>query len=119
VGETIARIKVSSLKNLQSKEMDALVDTGATYTTLPGDILLALGVEYVDRISLKLADSRVIERRVGNVVVEIEGKIRATPVIFGEAGDATIVGLVTLEACGLTVDTINKKLIPLPEIHHY
>ncbi|MEW6042254.1 MAG: hypothetical protein AB1633_12120 [Elusimicrobiota bacterium] len=42
-----------------------------------------------------------------------------TTVIFGKEIDATIMGVVTLEECGLTVDPINRKLVPLTKIHHF
>lgn len=119
MGETIVKIKVSPLTNQRVKEVEVLADTGATYTVIPRTILESLEVKPVDRIKVRLADGRTIERSIGNVIMEIEGKTRATPIIFGEKEDAPILGLVTLEACGLTVDTVNKKLVPLPEIHHY
>lgn len=119
MGETITKIKVSNLTNRKSKEVEVLVDTGATYTTIPGSILQSLGIEIIDKITIKLADGRTIERNLGAAMVEVEGKLRPTPLIFGEEEDASIMGLVTLESCGLTVDTINRKLVPLPEIHHY
>lgn len=119
MGETIVKIKITSLANTKTCEIEALVDTGATYTTIPEQILQNLGVKIIDRVTIELADGSTTERDMGEIRVEVEGKIRPTPVLFGKEGDATILGLVTLEACGLTVDTIHKKLVPLPKIHHY
>ena len=119
MGETIVEIKISNLTNKKSTELQVLVDTGATYTTIPESILQNLGVEVMDKVNLELADRRIIERNLGEVIIEVEGKKRTTPVIFGSEKDALIMGLVTLETCGLTVDTINRKLVPLVKIHHY
>ncbi|MEW6686191.1 MAG: clan AA aspartic protease [Candidatus Edwardsbacteria bacterium] len=119
MGETIARIKISSSTNRKSAELEVLVDTGATYTTISESILQNLGIETIDRVSIELADGRIIERDLGEAIIEVEGKKRTTPVIFGKENDATILGLVTLESCGLTVDPINRKLVPLPKIHQY
>lgn len=119
MGETLTKIKVYNLRNTKFAEIKILADTGATYTSIPKEVLESLEVTITDKITLKLADGRAIQRNLGNILAEVEGRMRATPVIFGEKDDATILGLVTLESCGLTVDTINRKLVPLPEIHHY
>jgi hypothetical protein len=37
-------------------------------------------------------------------------------VIFGEPGDSTLVGAVTLEARGVILDPIRRELRPLPAI---
>ncbi len=119
MGETIARLRVSALGNRRSVRVSALVDADATYSSLPARLLAGLGVAPVDKVKIELADGRVVRRELGNVLIELQGKTRATPVMFGRKGDATVVGLVTLEACGLAVDTVNRKLVPLGRIHHY
>lgn len=119
MGETVVKIKVSNFLSSESKEIEAIADTGVTYTTLPCEILDELGIERKEKVKLELADGKVIERDLGNVLLEVEGRLRANPVVFGEAKDGILIGLVTLESCGLTIDTINRKLIPLPKIHHY
>jgi predicted aspartyl protease len=99
--------------------VNALADTGATYTSIPAAILAGIGVTQIDTVKIELADGRAVRRRLGNALVHLQGKTRATPVIFGMKGDATVVGLVALEACGLTVDTVNRRLVPIEKIHHY
>ncbi len=34
--------------------------------------------------------------------------------IFGETGDATLLGAVTLESLGLVLDAVRRNLLPLP-----
>jgi hypothetical protein len=36
------------------------------------------------------------------------------PVIFGDKGDASLVGALTLDALGLMVDPLRRELRPLP-----
>jgi predicted aspartyl protease len=119
MGETIVKIKVSSLTNKKLAEVEVLADTGTTYTTLPAETLEELGVKRSRKIDLELANGSIIQRDMSNVLLEVEGIQTANPVIFAEKNDAFILGLVTLESCGLMVDTINRKLVPLPKIHHY
>ena len=38
------------------------------------------------------------------------------PVIFGEKGDSTLLGAVTLEALGVILDPIKRELRPLPMV---
>ena len=38
----------------------------------------------------------------------------AAPVIFGEPGDANLLGAVSLESMGFVLDAIRRDLVPLP-----
>ena len=89
-----------------------VVDTGATYTTLPASILEKLGVTPIRVIRVRLADNRVVERLVGEIGIEIEGyRASATPVIFGDEG-VYLLGAVTMEQLGLAPDPVEKRLKP-------
>lgn len=46
----------------------------------------------------------------------INGQRGASPVIFGEKGDSSLFGVVSLEAMGLMLDPIKRELHPLPMI---
>jgi hypothetical protein len=37
-------------------------------------------------------------------------------VIFGEKGDATLLGAVTLESLGFVLDAVRRDLLPLPMV---
>jgi len=93
--------------------VELVVDTGATYTTLPSSLLTSLGIKPVRSIRVRLADNRVVERLVGEVGIEVEGfRASATPVIFGDEG-IYLLGSVTMEQLGLAPDPINKRLKPI------
>jgi len=119
MGETFVKIKVFNLKNEKEQEVEVLVDTGATYTILPEGILKEIGVEKIGKVNIEFANGEVEQRDIGNALVEVEGIRRANPVLFAKEKDAVVLGLITLESCGLTVDPVSKKLVPLPKIHHY
>ena len=36
--------------------------------------------------------------------------------IFGESGDATLLGAVTLESLGFVLDAVRRDLLPLPMV---
>ena len=96
----------------RSITVDLLVDTGSTYTVIPGRVLEELGVRPIRAVRLKLADGRVVERALGEVGIEVEGfRASATPVVFGDEG-IYLLGSVTLEQLGLAPDPVERRLKP-------
>jgi predicted aspartyl protease len=93
-------------------DLELLVDSGATYTVIPANVLKSLEIESIRLIRLRLADNRVIEKPFGEIGIEYEGyKASATPVVFGEEG-IYLLGSVTMEQLGLMPDPVYKKLKP-------
>jgi len=94
----------------KSKEavVELVVDTGATYTVLLRSLLERLGVSPVR--SVRLADGRIVERPLGEVGIEVEGRHAcATPVVFGDKG-IYLLGSVTTAELGLAPDPVEKRL---------
>lgn len=87
-----------------------LVDSGATYTVVPETILEGLGIKPSGAEEFFLADGRSIKRKVGNALYEYQGIERAAPVLFGEKDDSLLLGTFRLEALGLTLDPLKRKL---------
>lgn len=54
-----------------------------------------------------------MRRRVGHAVFEIEGREGISKVIFGRPDDASLLGMVTLEMLGLSLDPLKRRLRPL------
>ena len=114
MGLTDVRVTVSNLANPgRGLELDFLVDSGAIYSVVPREILDAIGIVPVGVERFRLADLTRIEREVGNALFTFQGKARSTPVMFGEEGDATLLGVLTLEALGLVLDPIRQELRPM------
>ena len=95
----------------QYTPVEALVDTGATYTTLPASILRELGVVPHDRAEFELADGNVIERDIGRTWVRIDGKSDIVPVVFGDEKGGALLGAVTLEIFRLAVGPVSQRLV--------
>lgn len=53
--------------------VDGLVDTGASYTWMPRDVLERLGIEPEERWEFETADGRVIEREVAQTWARLDG----------------------------------------------
>jgi aspartyl protease family protein len=93
-----------------------LVDSGAIYSVVPRRQLARLGVKPHSQRTFILADGSEVTRRMGDAVFALDGRQGASPVIFGEDGDRTRLGAVTLEALGVLLDPLKRELRPLPMV---
>lgn len=93
--------------------VEALVDTGATYTTLPGPALYALGVIPHENGLFELADGSEVERDIGYTWLQIHGRTAIAPVVFAAEGSPALLGAVTLEIFRLAVDPVRQRLVPV------
>jgi predicted aspartyl protease len=115
VGITTIRARVSNPADRKRvAEEQFIVDSGAIYAVVPGRILRRLGIRPEHREVFRLADGSEAKRQVGFALFEIDGRRGASKVIFGIAGDATLLGAVTLEELGLMLDPLRRQLRPLP-----
>ena len=97
----------------ESASVDALVDTGSTYAVLPAQLLERMGVMRKERMSFRLADERVVDYDRGEAVVRIDGREMTVPVVFGPDDASPLIGAVTLEIFGLSVDPLGQRLVPV------
>lgn len=96
---------------------DALVDTGAELTWVPAAVLVDLGIARQKRVGFRTADGRAVYRDVGYAIVHAGGVETNDEVVFGEAGDTTLLGARSLEGLNLRVDAREKRLVeagPMP-----
>ena len=107
------QIEVGDPEGKRFETVDALVDTGATNTTLPGSLLADLGVTPHTTTVFELADGRELELGVGRTWVRIDGQQEFTQVVFAGEGTEPILGAVTLEEMGLAVDPVKRRLQPV------
>jgi predicted aspartyl protease len=80
---------------------------------VPAAALRGIGIEPERTESFGLADGRSVKRQVGHAVFEIEGREGISKVIFGRRDDAWLLGMVTLEMLGLSLDPLKRRLRPL------
>ena len=105
-------IEVISADGTRSETVNALVDTGSTFTCLPANLLREFGVVPYRRIQSELADGSVVEDDLGLVHVRIEGITAPTLAIFSAEGAPTLLGVYTLEGALLAVDPVRQRLAP-------
>jgi predicted aspartyl protease len=91
-----------------------LVDSGAAYSIVDGPTLDRLGIRRTGTRTFILADGTEIARDTGAALFHLHGREAASTVIFGEPGDATLIGVVTLEEFGFVLDPMRRELRPMP-----
>ena len=106
-------IEILSADGSRSETVDALVDTGSTYTCLPATLLHELGDRrHYRRIQSELPDGSIVEDAVGEARIRVEGIERSTIVIFAGEGAPAQLGAYTLEGALLVVDPVHQRLAP-------
>jgi len=117
MGLTVLRVKVGNpgRPNVTS-EVEFLVDSGAIYSVVPAPILKRLGVKPLAKEEFRLADGSTIKRRKGIALFRYGQHVGGADVIFGQRGDSNLLGALTLEALGLSLDPLKRVLKPLPMV---
>jgi len=117
MGRFKVRFKVCSIRDPNKcKEVEGWVDTGATLSVIPKEILEELGIEPKREQDFGLAACGLrIRRKVGsaNIRIRVNGKEEevTTEVVFGEKGDIVLLGVDVFEHLGLKIDPKTGKII--------
>jgi len=98
----------------ETRSIKFLVDSGAIYSVVPRDILDELAIRPIKREEFRLADGSRVARDKGIALFRYGERVGGADVIFGETGDSTLLGAMTLEALGLGLDPLRRELHPLP-----
>ena len=112
MGHVQVKTAISSVDGTRTREVDAMVDTGATYTFMPRSMLRELGIVPTRVTEFELASGGTARYERGEALVRINGFAQVTPVVFGEDDVEPLIGVVTLEQLELAVDPIAGELTP-------
>ena len=104
-------IEIGDPQGTNWETVEALVDTGSTYTWIPRELLERLGIQPEFLQEFQTADGRVIERELAQTRARLDGQERITLVVFGGDQDAALLGAYTLEGFALAPDPVNQRLI--------
>ena len=96
----------------RAADVDLLVDTGATLSWVPRQILEQLGVPRLLRRRCLLADGGSVERDTAGVLMRMDGTEGMVTVVIAEPGDAHLLGATALETLGFGIDHIRQQLTP-------
>jgi len=113
MGTTTVRVRIHNPATPERyKEVEVPVDTGAVYTVVKGEILQELGIRPLERRKFTLANGEKIERDIGGALYTVGGRGGYAPIVFGVGSDRPLLGATALEAMGLQVDPVSKRLKP-------
>lgn len=104
-------IQIGSPDGERFEEIEALVDTGSSYTWVPRSILERLGVQPTFRREFETADGRVIERDMNVTLARLDGQVLPILVVFGDDQTTPLMGAQTLETFGVAPDPLGHRLI--------
>ena len=107
-------IEVGDPEGRQYEAVEALVDTGATYTVVPASLLRRLGVTPHTKAPFELADGRRREMELGRGWVRIGEKAEQTLVVFGDEEAGALLGAYTMEGLLLAADPVHQRLVDVP-----
>jgi clan AA aspartic protease len=109
MGHVHQRVTVSAEK---TATVSMLVDTGATFSVIPEALARTVGIKRLRRsVPITLADGRQVRLAAGTAIVRIGRREAPATILVGGVVEP-ILGVETLEALGLTVDSRRRRLEP-------
>ena len=111
MGTLNVTIEIGDPQGGRWESVEALVDTGSTYTWVPRPLLERLDVDVQFQQEFETADGRVVERDMAVTMVRWDSTTRPTLVVFSEERDAILLGAYTLEGFSLAPDPVNQRLV--------
>jgi predicted aspartyl protease len=112
LGALFVTIEVGDARGERFEPVEVMVDTGATFTTVPASLLRRLGISPQRTMPARLADGSIIEDEVCDAMIRVEGQSFISPVTFGREGEPNLLGVVALETALLAVDPVDQRLVP-------
>ena len=111
MGITHVMLTISNPENGKTEITDKfLVDSGASITVLPENIVRKLNIKPKYNKEFILADGKVVKRSIGSANIKFNDIEMPTPVVLGKKNDSKLLGALTLEGMGLSLDPFERKL---------
>ena len=116
MGKVIEKVKLTSLfDSTKKKEIEAVIDTGATMLVLPQEVVNELGLGKIGERRVRYANNQIRLKSVyRGVILELKGRDGIFDVLCEVKGSEPLVGQIVLEALDLIVDPITKTVMPNP-----
>ncbi len=99
-----------------TEQLEFTVDSGAVYSVVPKTVLKRLGIKPLGEQTFRLAGGSKILRKKGVAVFKYRNRIGGADVSFGEPGNSTLLGALTLEALGFALNPLKRELVELPMV---
>ncbi|MEM2213259.1 MAG: retroviral-like aspartic protease family protein [Candidatus Nezhaarchaeales archaeon] len=99
------------LGEVRKVEVEALVDTGATFPALPKEIITELALPTIGEYPAETAQGSGKVELAANALIKIEDRVAQSPIIIRPKGTTPLIGVVALEQMGYKVDPATGKLV--------
>lgn len=99
------------LDEVKKVEVEALVDTGATFPALSKNVVAQLELPDIGEHPAETAGGAGKVRLAANVIIKIEERLAQAPVIVRPEETTPLIGVVALEQMGYKVDPATGKLV--------
>lgn len=112
MGQAVATLGIWAADGSDLQHIDMQVDTGASYSQIPGDTLRELGwVPNLPPRPAELADGTRTMVAMGEVKIRYNEVDLVRLFVFGEGNCPKLLGSDTLQGLGMGVDPVNHRLI--------
>lgn len=118
MGHSWVEIEIADLAKKSAKQVKALVDTGATLTTLPESVAKEIGIEPVSEENVATGAGMVKIKR-GRAWITLKGKEGPFDVWISDFIDKVLLGVVVLDSFGFEVDPATGTLHERPLLLYY
>jgi len=110
LGHVEVDVIIGDLEGKKRIKVTALVDTGATFTVIPESISKDLNLNPIgEKVKVSTAKG-YDELDLTHAVLEIGEKRRIMPILISKQIDRVLIGVTTLEAMQLRINSLTKKL---------
>lgn len=114
----VVRFKDGTLPGdkIRQLEVEGIIDTGARMLVLPEDLVIRLGLEALEKRTVRYANGESDVKNVGSaVILEVMGRTTECRVLIEKPGAPVLVGQIPLEDLDLVVNMSEEKLTVNPE----
>ena len=111
MGTFFVEIEVGDPAGQRWVSIEALVDSGASRSSLPGSLLTDLGVAPTRQKTFRFAQGEIRRMGVGQTYIRIMGEEFITDFIFNEEGTIPLLGALALESAQLIVERSGREAV--------
>ncbi|MFP4486485.1 MAG: retroviral-like aspartic protease family protein [Campylobacterales bacterium] len=117
MGQFKTQVKVKNFIKGNEIELEALVDTGAMYMSLPRSIIEKLGLQEGRRVNVRTTNGSIQRRVYEGARIYIQDRSVTMDILELPDEVPPLLGVLILDALDFIVDPITQKLAPNPEHH--
>lgn len=99
---------------IRTIEVDAIVDTGATYVCLNRNDIETLGLPFHNIVNIKTANGKASRRTFKGAEIELNDRTFVMEVMENDDATPALIGYLLLEALDFVVDPKIQRVIPNP-----